>query len=489
VADDLLSRLDESLIKPSGPVPRIARPVDQPQADLPEEPSEGMSARERRDQKWMIAFLAVQFLWGALLFIPGAQAYRSFVRALPYAASAGLLGMYVPRVMHGRAPRGTIPLVLALGLIVVNLLHPTSLLQAGIAQCVFQATIAAPMFWGWKAVRRVEVLKRLLWCAFVFNAAGAVLGVLQVYYPAYFMPPQFSSLGLQMNDAYVESLTYEGPDGTLIVRPPGLTDQPGGAALSGALAVVLGTGLGLCTGSARVRVLTLGIVAIGLAVMYLTQVRSVLLMSVATLAVIAALLFRRNQAQLAARVAVSAAILVVGSFLWARAIGGQAVERRFMDIAREGAVKTYQQNRGGFVNETFGQLLDEYPLGAGVGRWGMMGVYFNDPTSVAPPIYVEIQITGWLLDGGIPMWVLYGSAILLALLTAYELAIKRALPVLSDTALICLGVEFLIVGFAWAGPVFNTQLGILFWFLVSTLYGASREHLSGWRPAASRTAQ
>jgi len=309
--------------------------------------------------------------------------------------------------------------------------------------------------------------------------------VLQVYYPAYFMPPQFSSLGLQLNDAYVESLTYEGPDGTLIVRPPGLTDQPGGAALSGALAVVLGTGLGLCARSARVRGLTLVIVAIGLAVMYLTQVRSMLLMSLATLAVIAAMLFRRNQVQLAARVAASAAVLVVGSFLWARAIGGQSVEHRFMDIAREGAVRTYQQNRGAFIDQTFGQLLDKYPLGAGVGRWGMMGVYFNDPSSVAPPIYVEIQITGWLLDGGIPMWVLYGSAILLALLTAYWLALKRALPELSDVALICLGVEVLVVGFSWAGPAFNTQLGILFWFLVSILYGASREHASGWRPGTS----
>jgi hypothetical protein len=40
------------------------------------------------------------------------------------------------------------------------------------------------------------------------------------------MPPQFSTLGLQMNGSWVESLTCEGADGRVIIRPPGLTDQP-----------------------------------------------------------------------------------------------------------------------------------------------------------------------------------------------------------------------------------------------------------------------
>jgi hypothetical protein len=109
----------------------------------------------------------------------------------------------------------------------------------------------------------------------------------------------------------------------------------------------------------------------------------------------------------------------------------------------------------------------------------MMRVYFGDMENDPPPIHVEIQVTGWLLDGGIPMWVLYGGAILLALLTSYNLSVARGSPALRDVALIVFGMEVLILGFSWAGPAFNTQLGILFWFLASALYGASRSEIKG----------
>ena len=71
---------------------------------------------------------------------------------------------------------------------------------------------------------------------------------------------------------------------------------------------------------------------------------------------------------------------------------------------------------GGVGEATVGELLSEFPLGAGVGRWGMMNVYFGNPAAFrAAPIYVEIQLTGWLIDGGIPMWLLYGGAVLLGI--------------------------------------------------------------------------
>ena len=49
---------------------------------------------------WVEVFLAIQLLWGAALFIPGAQAYRTPVRALPYLVSAAAL------VYYFRAPTG-----------------------------------------------------------------------------------------------------------------------------------------------------------------------------------------------------------------------------------------------------------------------------------------------------------------------------------------------------------------------------------------------
>ena len=475
MADDLLAMLDERFraarsgttalkIGAVAPIP-VARD---------EAPAPGRVALRDRFP-WLAAFICVQLLWGALLFIPGSQDYRPLVRALPYAASLGMAALYLPANLRMRGPRGTIWLLLALILLVANLLHPTSQLAAGIAQCVFQASIAAPMFWGWKAVASPERLRRLLWIALLCNSAGAALGVLQVYYPERFMPPQFSALGLRMNDMYVESLTYIGPNGERIVRPPGLSDQPGGAAATGALAVALGAGLSLCAQTPTASVLTLSSVALGLTAIYLTQVRSLLLMSVGALAVLAAILFRRGQIKLAGRIAATACVLVVGTFLWARSVGGESVERRFLGITQQGALRTYQENRGGFVNQTFGELLDQYPFGAGVGRWGMMNVYFGDPADLrASQIWVEIQATGWLIDGGVPMWVFYGSAIFLALITAYRAAVQRISRDLANLALVVFAFEVLVVGFGWAGPVFNTQLGLLFWFFTSALYGAAR---------------
>ena len=90
----------------------------------------------------------------------------------------------------------------------VSLLHPTTHFPAGIAQCVFQLSIAAPVFWVGAAVTDLNRLNRLLWIVFIANAASAFVGLMQVYYPAVFMPPEFSSLALKMNPHAVESLTY-----------------------------------------------------------------------------------------------------------------------------------------------------------------------------------------------------------------------------------------------------------------------------------------
>jgi hypothetical protein len=276
----------------------------------------------------------------------------------------------------------------------------------------------------------------------------------------------------------VDELSYEGTGGRVIIRPPGLTDQPGGASIAGTLSAVLGLGLTLVSRSGAARALGLGGAGLGLFVLYLTQVRSLLLMCVAAFGVMAALMFRRGRFAAGSWLVAGGAALILSAFAWAVSVGGERVEERFTDIARRGAMQTYRENRGHFLSYTVGELLDEYPLGAGVGRWGMMFIYFGDPTNVAaPPIYVEIQPTGWLLDGGVPLWVCYGGAILAALATAWRLATQGFSRAVADLATIVLPVLLAIVGMAFAGPIFNTQVGLLFWFLSSALYGAGSDLL------------
>jgi hypothetical protein len=116
-----------------------------------------------------------------------------------------------------------------------------------------------------------------------------------------------------------------------------------------------------------------------------------------------------------------------------------------------------------------------------------MYVYFGDPSNLSsPPIHAEIQLTGWLLDGGVPMWIFYGGAILAAIATAIRLSQQRASPLVADLATVVLAVMVLVVGMGFAGPVFNTQTGVLFWFLAAALYGAGAGFL---RRAAKYDAQ
>ena len=120
------------------------------------------------------------------------------------------------------------------------------------------------------------------------------------------------------------------------------------------------------------------------------------------------------------------------------------------------------------------ELLYEFPFGAGLGRWGMMQVYFgNGVLWQAPPIHVEIQLTGWLLDGGIPLWLLYGGALFMAVRFSYRHAIDAATKTWQDAAVIVLCLQLILIALCMTGPVFNTQLGIMFWAITGALYGAT----------------
>ena len=135
-------------------------------------------------------------------------------------------------------------------LLLLNLLHETAHLLAGLAQVVFQACIAAPVFWMARSVRSERTSHAAhLDSVRVQRARRPVLGILQVYFPERFLPPEFSVLARSLNPDMIHALTYIGADGREIVRPPGLSDMPGGAAVAGMMTMVLGLSLALGRGS------------------------------------------------------------------------------------------------------------------------------------------------------------------------------------------------------------------------------------------------
>jgi hypothetical protein len=440
-----------------------------------QEPAGEQAAVRSESWGWLELFVFSQVLWGVLLFVPGSQAYRTYIRGFPYVASLIALVACSRSGATDTAVPGARWIVCVILLLVANLVHVETSIMAGVAQVVFQAAIAAPVFWGahaWITKRRLE---RLILLIFIGHVLSAALGLLQVYYPATFLPPQFNAFALRLNPDFVNMMTYAGTGDRLITRPPGLSDMPGGASISGTITALFGFALAMRQNQKSIwKAICAGLALIGITVVYLTQVRSMLLMILGGMLLIALIRLRRGHVVQSGWIATAAGGLVVGAFVWAVALGGESVSERFTGIVDEGMVHTYQQNRGIFLDYTFKELLFQYPLGAGVGRWGMMTLYFGESGNWQyPPLHTEIQPTGWLFDGGVLMWVFYPAALFVAARYAYKLATEPH-GVLSDYAEMVLAMQLLLIGLCLTGPVFNTQIGILFWLSTAILAGSER---------------
>ena len=74
------------------------------------------------------------------------------------------------------------------------------------------------------------------------------------------------------------------------------------------------------------------------------------------------------------------------------------------------------------------------------------------------------------------MWLFYGGALASAGRLAYVSAVDRSTDSLRYLSTIVLAFQLAIVGLCLAGPVFNTQLGVVFWTVTGALSGAVR----GW---------
>jgi hypothetical protein len=424
---------------------------------------------------WPELFVAIQVLWGAVLFFPGAQGVRFYIRALPYVISGAALIYYFRQGTGERLPGSTRWLVGGLLLMLLNLLHHTTHLMAGIGQIVFQASIAAPVFWMARAVRSQVRLERIVWVLFAASLLGAAVGILQVYYPDRFLPSEFSALAQSLNPDAISSLTYIGVDGRRIIRPPGLSDMPGGAAVAGMLAMILGLTLAVQPHQKWLtRLMCLSAGAIGMTALFLTQVRSLSLLAAASVVISAVVRFRQGRAYESVFSVVAGIALLAGAYVWAVSVGGVAVSDRFDGLVHN-AFRTFDENRGLFLRYTLTETLYEFPLGAGLGRWGMMHVLFGDSSLwQAPSIHVEIQPTGWLLDGGVPLMLLQVGALFAAVRQSYLLVVRSSDRRLQDCVTTLLCVQVAILGLCLTGPVFNTQLGIQFWAATGAIFGAAQ---------------
>jgi hypothetical protein len=417
-------------------------------------------------------FIVVQYLSTALFFIPGTQSARVILRTMPYLVAGGMFVMISGQRGLRTLPPGARALGWSLLLLLLFLLRPDSQPLSGLAQLTLQACIAAPVFWVARLVRTPRDFERMMTVVLLCSAVNAAVGLLQVYYPDTFLPPEFNRIAQGVDSKMLQSLSYIGADGRRIIRPPGLSDMPGGAASAGTLSALFGIAVATRVGAGLAK--NIGgilLAAIGFAVLYFSQVRSMLLMTIVALIAFAFLAARQGRTGEALYTVGLGAVVIGAVFVFAVTVGGSAIEERFLSVADRGLVESYQSERGGFVKHTLQEVLPTYPVGAGVGRWGVMSMYFGDPNKKGSEfLYAEIQMTGWLYDGGVPLLVLYGSAVISALAFAFRAAQLKLPGRLGSYVSLVFCALLLIAGMTMAGPSFNTQLGIQFWTLTAAVH-------------------
>jgi hypothetical protein len=427
-------------------------------------------AQARRGERWLISLVAFQLLCQLSLLTSVFHGLRVFVRTASFAVSLVFLVIHSGRGASHPAAK-VAPWVLAT--VAISLLNPlTDGAVAGFAQVALYAAILGPLFWVPRLSLDTSSVRRVIAVLWIFQTVSALAGVLQVAYPGQFQP-DLSTAIVEQGPSYVSSLLVTLDTGQQMFRPMGLSDIPGGAGFAGFAAVLFGSGFWLTGRRVWVRGIALASMLLGMVAVYTSQVRVAAVVLGTSLVCIAVILALRRQVTRLMAFSVLLIGVAFAAYTWVSAVGAQGLTERLQSLVGDPA-GVYYQGRGHFLKETLVDYLPEYPLGAGLGRWGMTNVYFGKGQS--PPLYAEIQWTGWLFDGGIPLVLAYGLALALSVAAAGRIAMARTSPGDSLWAwgAILVGYDVGAVALTFDSPGFVAQGGLEFWLLNAILYGAAQ---------------
>ncbi|MEH2140564.1 hypothetical protein [Nostoc sp.] len=421
---------------------------------------------------WAHTFILLQFTIQILQLFPQINVIRVPMRITSFAFGIFLL-MWLGS--KGSKHPATNPAIVVLAIMLLQLcLHPyMNSITAGIAQCAMYLAILSPLFWA-RSLKITPIgFQSLMFLIWGIHTLSASFGVLQVYYPGKFQP--FLSTFIQNSIYEGDNLLITLANGEQIYRPMGLTDTPGGAATAGFYALLFGIVIALKHKSPILRIVSIGSAALGLFCIYLTQIRSVLVLAAVSIVFLAIVLMRTGQIARLTVMVSGVTSLFAATFFWAIAIGGKSTQQRLSSLFTASPQEIYQQNRGAFLQTTIETLLPQYPLGAGLGRWGMINNYFGDNTDMmSQPIWVEIQWTGWLLDGGVPLILAYIAALYLACQTAWNIAANRQLGDFALWGGLIFAYNIGAVAITFNYPLFMSQGGMEFWLLNALLFVTAR---------------
>ena len=424
-------------------------------------------------------FVASQTLLSALLFIPGISAVRPFLRISTYAVSLLILTLVTAKGRQSRVADhfpARYWLYFCVAWLSLSVLHPnTYSLITAVAQVGLYVAVMSPAFWAARALDSPRQLYRVIGILFLCNALSAAVGVAQVYRPTIFNPPVIPALDNGYNGA---DLSYKGSDGQMILRPCGLTDTPGHAAGPGSIAAVLGLCFALRPIGFLKRLACVGLAFLGMAAIYYTQVRLTLIMTVVGLGVVTVLLSLRGQVKQAAALAAGGIATLGGALAYVVTKAGVSALNRFATLIEDDPTSFFAKNRGGFVRHALETVLPENPFGYGIGWWGMTHGMFADKYRPSP-VWVEVMVAAWVFDGGFPLLVGYGGAVLVALFDTTRVALTSRDKELSFWAAVVLALNIGIAASSLSFVTFLSPMGLTFWLLSALVHAADSQVRAG----------
>jgi hypothetical protein len=432
-----------------------------------------------RHSRWGLpeCFAVAQVAGPALLYLPGSQAFRAPIRIGVFALSLSGLIWCLRSSRFTKTHPSWVLLLIAAFYMSIMIFHPaTNTGLAGMAQIGMHLAVAAPLSWAPRYFRGdYRRLLRVLTILWVLNGASAVVGILQVRDPDTWMPKEFSS-ALKVPKHSMAMYQYRGGDGTMAIRPPGLGDSPGSASGAGMFIAVVGLAyLGLPVSPLRKLVgFLMGVV--GIVVIFLSHIRSALVVLVGCAVVYSIIMIAQGRLKTVLGLAASIVLFTLCSLFYAELYGGKSTMDRFATLVEEDPMKVYEKSyRLGMVVGAFDTTLVEHPLGAGLGRWGMMRRYFGNENNVdSPEIWAEVQFVAWAIDGGVVLLSLYMLALAAAVHRLVRSSFSNGSLQLRQWGAVLVMLSAGPIAFLFSYCPFYSQMGIQFWLLIGAFEGLAQ---------------
>ncbi|HVB78658.1 MAG TPA: hypothetical protein VNE82_01775 [Candidatus Binataceae bacterium] len=456
----------------------------------------GNPRRQPKPSRLLEYFVVLEIICQLALLSSALAPFRVVFRTAVFGVSLGFL-FVLPG--HGRQHPAARAAFFVMAILAVSMLNPgINSATAAAAEFGLYLAVLAPLFWISRIRIDLAEMRRVLSLLWAFQVISSVFGILQVYFPARF---QFavSTVVQGQGAGYMAMQHFQNAFGQLVYRPMGLTDTPGGAAAAGFFAVLFAAAFFLLARRRWMQIACAAAMLVGMAAIYLSQVRVMLVMEMVCMLTFLTLmswraarvsnplLGRRIGSKRLAYLTGLMALAAVGGFIWAVGVGGTAITDRVNSLTDENPGEVYQKSRGQFLIYTLDEVLPEYPLGAGPGRWGMMFYYFGDRGNTKNPgLWAEIQWTGWLYDGGVPLVLLYTLAIVLAFRVAYRVALNQRSGELATLAAVVFAYDVGVLAATFDSCFFIGGGGLDFWMLNAMLFNAAYHTL---RKPAPRPAE